>query len=440
MRYLGGAMIIVICGSFLLSCLLITGLLMQQPFFSTLYLIMDNRSIIGVLLAALSLIYMASLLIEKVLAKKSQDRFYHSRVIQIALEHGNQITAPMLALDTSLKLSECERILKEFEKKQVVSSSTPVGEAVVYHLAPLIYENWLPSDGEYCGKADETEGDEKEQKIWKKWLKVTGFILVTIIAPLWLLDKQTILSEEFMTGALFVNVFAVIRIFHVVYLTYRNYVRKTEHDVLGYVMDNQGVLYPQEIAEFTDESLSSIQRMADRWHKANLVSMSYGNDGTVMYLFPNVTAESMVYLREPNYNPLAQLKRVKEQLMQTCCYVFLYSFLAGYAFMNWSHFIFYGGIGAVCAAYRTFYSIQAREEAEQIERIGLQVATHRNGQLTVHELAYNAMVSMKEAAKLLKKWELANIARRIEIGEGFVPVYIISGVVSKEQRLASERV
>ncbi|MBY0054357.1 hypothetical protein H7K32_22480 [Brevibacillus agri] len=91
MRYLGGAMIIVICGSFLLSCLLITGLLMQRPFFSTLYLIMDNRSIIGVLLAALSLIYMASLLIEKVLAKKSQDRFYHSRVIQIALEHGTGI-------------------------------------------------------------------------------------------------------------------------------------------------------------------------------------------------------------------------------------------------------------------------------------------------------------------------------------------------------------
>ncbi|HBZ84092.1 MULTISPECIES: hypothetical protein [Brevibacillus] len=441
MEYFFGMAFFILVGILILcAVLIILGVALWKPFFTTIHLLMDNESIIGLLLVILSLIYIGSRMIERMLAKKSQDIKYHADVIGIALDYGNEVTAPMLALKTSLKLAECERILKELEQKQILSSSSAVGDATVYELAPLVYENWLPDERDYCGKVDETEEDEKKQKAWKKLPRITFIVLVTIIAPLWLLDKQMIYSDAFLTGAIIVCTLAVIRLIHVVYLAYRDYVRKTEHDVLGYVLDNQGVLYPQEIAEFTNESMSSLQPMIDRWHKNNLVTISYENDGTAIYLFPNSSHESMVYNREPNYKPQAKFKHLQEQLMMTCCYAFFYSLLAGYALMNWNNFLFYGGIGAVIGGYRVLYLIRAKEEAEKMERVAFQVAKRKNGRLTVHELAYNAVVSMEEAAKLLKKWELDGFARKMDASEEFVPVYIISGIVSKEQRRTSERV
>ncbi|MED1783892.1 hypothetical protein P4V43_18895 [Brevibacillus fortis] len=65
--------------------------------------------------------------------------------------------------------------------------------------------------------------------------------------------------------------------------------------------------------------------------------------------------------------------------------------------------------------------------------------TKRRGALAVFELAYNARITMDEAAALLEKWEQTNIARKVYTEEG-VPIYMVSGVVSKEQRLASEHV
>ncbi|MFF0826278.1 hypothetical protein ACFYU8_04270 [Brevibacillus sp. NPDC003359] len=44
-----------------------------------------------------------------------------------------------------------------------------------------------------------------------------------------------------------------------------------------------------------------------------------------------------------------------------------------------------------------------------MERIALQVATKKGGAVAVYELAYNARITMDEAAKVLEKWEQTKV-------------------------------
>lgn len=430
------AIIVVIAGIFMLLRYLFD-IIIWKPFFISLYQIMENASLVAILLGLITLIYFGYYFIEKKLSKKNQDRHYHSRVIQIELDHEGQVTVPLLALQMSLKLSECERILQELEQQKVISTSSAAGKAIVYDLDPLIYENWDPDDREYNENVDDSNTNRR-----KKWLKSSFFVIGTTIVPLWLVDKQFVLTNSmyFMIAAIIFGVFIGVRIKNVIYQHRRNYIRKTEHDVLSYSMNNSGVLYPQEIAEFTDETLNTVKPMVDKWHKKNLIAISYTEDGKEVYFFPNCTSKSMVYMRYPNYDAIAEIIRNKEHLMKVCCYGFLFTFCGAYALAAWNDLIFYGMCAIIAIIYGVYYLYIGEYDREFIERIALQVAEQRDGRLTVHELAYNAVISMEEAATLLEKWEHNQLARKVESNDGFVPTYIINGIVPQEQRLASEHV
>lgn len=129
--------------------------------------------------------------------------------------------------------------------------------------------------------------------------------------------------------------------------------------------------------------------------------------------------------------------------MLACCYAFLFAVIGGSILLVSNGLVFYVAFAVALGLFAFFYLLQSKKEAERIERIeriALQVAEVKKGALTVYELAYNALMPMAEADRLLRKWERMNIARRVEPKEESAPLYIISGVVSMNDRLESEHV
>lgn len=216
--------------------------------------------------------------------------------------------------------------------------------------------------------------------------------------------------------------------------------RRAEAGVLRYVMDNNGVLYLKELPYYTRECYETAEPMISKWHQRNHCTISYSEDGGVIYRFPNYTRTSLVSDYEPDIDPIHTLFKFRTDLQLGCSYVFLFAVIGSSLLLAGCILIFYIAFAVILGFIIWVYLTARKGEAEVKERIALQVAEIKEGALTVYELAYNALMTMEEADNLLRKWERANIARKVEQGEDSAPLYMISGVVSMSERMKSEHV
>ncbi|MBG9945493.1 DNA primase [Brevibacillus formosus] len=433
-KFLGSLVILFVIGVFL-----ILGLFIGYFVIDGIYQILDNTIFLAIFMSLISISYAFFYMEGKRLAKRQMQRTQQAVAMTVANRNHGVVTVASFALESQLPLSQCEQILKEMEQRKVLRTSSLPGKMAVYQLDDHVYGQ-MPYESDDNEEADDEETLELErtQRIRKK--RIVRGVLLTVIGTLIMISEEQILLNlsEYLYAAITALIFLVFIGRYLLSSHRKADQRHSEHDVLTYVMDNEGELNPKEIPYYTHESYQSMEPMIDKWHKRNYCSITHQEDGGIIYLFPNYTDESEVYEYDEEYNPIPAWIDKRSKFLLFSCLAFVFSYVGGYALVHWNSLIFILACTIIGGIYG-YFAFSQKPELERIERIALQVATKKGGAVAVYELAYNARITMDEAAMLLEKWEQTNIARKVYSEEG-APVYVVSGVVSKEQRLRSEHV
>ncbi|MED1918071.1 DNA primase [Bacillus thuringiensis] len=433
-KFLGSLVILFVIGVFLILALL-TGYFVIDG----IYQILDNTIFLAIFMSLISIGYAVFYLEGKRLAKKQMQRTQQALAMTVANRNHGVVSAASFALESQLPLSRCEQILREMEQRKVLSTSSMPGKMTVYQLDDHVYGH-MPYESGDNEEADdeETQQMERTQRIRKK--RIVRAVFITVIGTLVVISEEQIVvnMREYLSAAIAALIFLVLIGRYLLSSHRKEDQRHSEHDVLTYVMDNEGELNPKEIPYYTDESYQSMEPTIDKWHKSNYCSITYQEDGGIIYLFPNYTDESEVYEYDDDYDSIPAWIYKRSRFLLFCCLAFVFSYVGGYALVHWNSLIFILACTIIGGIYGHF-ALSQKPELERMERIALQVATKKGGALAVYELAYNARITMDEAATLLEKWEQTSIARKVYSEEG-APVYMVSGLVSKEQRLRSEHV
>lgn len=433
-KFLGSLVILFVIGVFL-----ILGLFIGYFIIDGIYQILDNTIFLAIFMSLISIGYALFYMEGKRLAKRQMQRTQQAVAMTVANRNHGVVTVASFALESQLPLTQCEQILKEMEQRKVLRTSSLPGKMAVYHLDDHVYGQ-MPYESDDNEEADDEETQELErtQRIRKK--RIVRGVLLTVIGTLIMISEEQILLNlsEYLYAAITALIFLVFIGRYLLSSHRKADQRHSEHDVLTYVMDNEGELNPKEIPYYTHESYQSMEPMFDKWHKRNYCSITHQEDGGIIYLFPNYTDESEVCEYDEEYDPIPAWIDKRSKFLLFSCLAFVFSYVGGYALVHWNSLIFILACTIIGGIYG-YFAFSQKPELERIERIALQVATKKGGALAVYELAYNARITMDEAAMLLEKWEQTNIARKVYSEEG-APVYLVSGVVSKEQRLRSEHV
>ncbi|GED57788.1 DNA primase [Brevibacillus formosus] len=433
-KFLGSLVILFVIGVFL-----ILGLFIGYFIIDGIYQILDNTIFLAIFMSLISIGYALFYMEGKRLAKRQMQRTQQAVAMTVANRNLGVVTVASFALESQLPLTQCEQILKEMEQRKVLRTSSLPGKMAVYHLDDHVYGQ-MPYESDDNEEADDEETQELErtQRIRKK--RIVRGVLLTVIGTLIMISEEQILlnQSEYLYAAITALIFLVFIGRYLLSSHRKADQRHSEHDVLTYVMDNEGELNPKEIPYYTHESYQSMEPMIDKWHKRNYCSITHQEDGGIIYLFPNYTDESEVCEYDEEYDPIPAWIDKRSKFLLFSCLAFVFSYVGGYALVHWNSLIFILACTIIGGIYG-YFAFSQKPELERIERIALQVATKKGGALAVYELAYNARITMDEAAMLLEKWEQTNIARKVYSEEG-APVYVVSGVVSKEQRLRSEHV
>ncbi|NRS15603.1 DNA primase [Brevibacillus sp. HB1.4B] len=448
-KFFGRLVILFYVVGFFLILALLTGFFVIDG----IYRVLDNTIFLAIFMSLISIGYALFYMEGKRLEKKQMQRTQQAVAMTVANRNHGVVSVASFALESQLPLSQCEKILKEMEHRKVLRTSSLLGNMAVYQLDDHVYgqmpyesddnEEADDEDSEYDEEDteyddEETQELEQSQRIRKK--RIVRAVLITVIGTLIVISEEQILLNvsEYLYAAITALIFLVFIGRYLLSSHRKADQRHSEHDVLRYVMDKEGELNPKEIPYYTHESYQSMEPMIDKWHKRNYCSITHQEDGGIIYLFPNYTDESEVCEYDEEYDPIPEWIDKRSRFLLFSCLAFLFSFVGGYALVHWNSLIFILACTIIGGIYGHFVFTQ-KPELERMERIALQVATKKGGALAVYELAYNARITMDEAAKVLEKWEQTNIARKVYPEEG-VPVYMVSGVVSKEQRLSSEHV
>ncbi|NTU29560.1 DNA primase [Brevibacillus sp. HB1.1] len=448
-KFFGRLVILFYVVGFFLILALLTGFFVIDG----IYRVLDNTIFLAIFMSLISIGYALFYMEGKRLEKKQMQRTQQAVAMTVANRNHGVVSVASFALESQLPLSQCEKILKEMEHRKVLRTSSLLGNMAVYQLDDHVYgqmpyesddnEEADDEDSEYDDEDteyddEETQELEQSQRIRKK--RIVRAVLITVIGTLIVISEEQILLNvsEYLYAAITALIFLVFIGRYLLSSHRKADQRHSEHDVLRYVMDKEGELNPKEIPYYTHESYQSMEPMIDKWHKRNYCSITHQEDGGIIYLFPNYTDESEVCEYDEEYDPIPEWIDKRSRFLLFSCLAFLFSFVGGYALVHWNSLIFILACTIIGGIYGHFVFTQ-KPELERMERIALQVATKKGGALAVYELAYNARITMDEAAKVLEKWEQTNIARKVYPEEG-VPVYMVSGVVSKEQRLSSEHV
>ncbi|GAB1528735.1 MULTISPECIES: DNA primase [Brevibacillus] len=436
-----------------------------------IYQILDNAIFLAILMSLISIGYALFYMEGKRLSKKQMQRTQQAVAMKVANRNHGVVSVASFALESQLSLSQCEQILKEMERLKILRTSSLPGKMAVYQLDDYVYRQ-MPYESNDNKKADdeETQNDydddddydydddddnydddddddhdddetqELERTQRKRKKRIVGGVSLTVIGTLVMISEEQILQNlsEYLYATITALIFLVLIGRYLLTTHRKEDQRHSEHNVLAYVMDNEGELNQKEIPYYTQESYQSIEPMIDRWHKRNYCSIAYQEDGGILYLFPNYTDESKVYDYDEEYEPIPAWIDKRTKFLLFSCLAFVFSYVGGYALVHWNSLIFILACTIIGGVYG-YFAFSKEGELERIERIALQVATKKGGTLAVYELAYNARITMDEAATFLEKWEQTDMARKVYSEEG-APVYVVSGVVSKEQRLQSEHV
>lgn len=393
--------------------------------------LLENAGAIAVLLAPIIIIYLLSLYEEKKIIGKQTRRATQAAVIQVACENKGMISIPLLSLETNMSFTRCEQVLKEMERKEIIRRVSEIGKGVEYELDPKTL-----ADYRY-----------HEKPVFYSVNKgFPWFIAFTVIALVFTVVFSDIQQNASSFPLPYIIAGACSALLLGIYLWFsrnvyvRDIRRREEAGVLRYVMDNDGVLYLKELPYYTRECYETAEPMISKWHQRNHCTISYSEDGGVIYRFPNYTRDSLVSDYEPDIDPIHTLFKFRTDLQLGCSYVFLFAVIGSSLLLAGYKLIFYIAFAVILGFIIWLYLTARKEDAAVKERIALQVAAKKGGALTVYELAYNALMTMEEADNLLREWERVNIARRVEQGEDSAPLYMISGVVSMSERLESEHV
>lgn len=434
-----------------------------------IYQILDNAIFLAILMSLISIGYALFYMEGKRLSKKQMQRTQQAVAMKVANRNHGVVSIASFALESQLPLSQCEQILKEMERLKILRTSSLPGKMAVYQLDDHVYrqmpyesndnkeaddqetQNDYDDDDDYDydddddnydddddHDDDETQELERTQRKSKK--RIVGGVSLTVIGTLVMISEEQILQNlsEYLYATITALIFLVLIGRYLLSSHRKEDQRHSEHNVLAYVIDNEGELNQKEIPYYTQESYQSIEPMIDRWHKRNYCSITYQEDGGILYLFPNYTDESKVYDYDEEYEPIPAWIDKRTKFLLFSCLAFVFSYVGGYALVHWNSLIFILACTIIGGVYG-YFAFSKERELERIERIALQVATKKGGTLAVYELAYNARITMDEAATFLEKWEQTDMARKV-YSEEDAPVYVVSGVVTKEQRLQSEHV
>lgn len=341
------------------------------------------------------------------------------------------ISIPLLSLGTNMSFVRCEQVLKDMERKEIIRPVSDIGKGVIYELDPKTLADYRYHEA----PAFYTKNGGYP---WQILSAVTALFITFVF-----FDVQQI-SYSFPEPYIIASVCSALLLGMYIWYERTQYVRdiraREEAGVLRYVIDNYGELYLKELPYYTRECYETAEPMVRTWHQGNHCTISYSEEGGVVYTFPNHSHTSLVYDYEPNIDPIFALFQHRTRMMLACCYAFLFAVIGGSILLVSNGLAFYVAFAVALGLFAFFYLLQSKKEAERIERIALRVAEVKKGALTVYELAFNALMPMAEADRLLRKWERMNIARRVEPEEESAPLYIISGVVSMNDRLESEHV
>lgn len=405
-----------------------------------IYQLLDNVIFLAFLMGILMVIYSSFYLDNSRLTKKQAQRAYQAAAIAAANRNRGFISAASFALESNLRISLCDRLLKEMERRKIFRTSSEPGKMAVYEMDHHVYVHmpYETDDNEEYVEEGATEQEKKQRKRRKRTR--TKVIVIVVCTLLFISEEQIMANPKEYFSAAFTSLLFLLAFGHYIRSTYKKEKqRSVEHDVLTYVMNNIGELNPKEIPYYTSESYESIEPIVDSWYRNNYCSTGYEEDGGIIYVFPNYTEGSKLYEYDDEDDPFVTLIQKRSNLLLYGCLAFVFTFIGGYVLVHWSNFIF----TLACIIFGGIYGYKAMDrkkaEAEKIERIGLQLATKKGGAVAVYELAYNARITMDEAAKVLGLWEQSELARKVYSEDG-VPTYVVSGLLSKEQRLQSEHV
>ncbi|WP_429841553.1 DNA primase [Brevibacillus sp. FIR094] len=404
-----------------------------------LYQILDNTIFLAIFMTLITIGYLVFYFEGKRLVRKQIQRTHQAVAMTVANRNHGIVSAASFALESELTLWQCEQVLKDLEGRKVLRTSSEPGRMAVYQLDDHVYGH-MPYESDDHEDLDDEETSELEQTQRKRKKRILQVVLGGVIGTLIAISEEQIFlnMREYISAAIVALTFLVLIGHYLLSSLQKEDKRHSEHDVLTYVMDNEGELNPKEIPYYTHESYQSMEPMIDNWHKSNYCSITYQEDGGIIYHFPNYTDESEVNEYDEEYDPIPAWIDKRSRFLLFCCLAFVFSYVGGYALVHWNSLIFILACTIIGGIYGHF-AFTKKPELERMERIALQVATKNGGAVAVYELAYNARITMDEAATLLEKWEQTNIARKVYAEEG-VPIYMVGGMVSQEQRQRSEHV
>ena len=393
--------------------------------------LLENAGAIAVLLAPITIIYSLSFYEEKKITGKQIRRAIQAAVIRIACENKRMISIPLLSLETNMSFERCELVLKEMERKEIIRLVSDIGKGVVYEMDPKTFTNHRYHETPVFHSKN---GGYPWQVLSAVTTLFITFVFFDIQKIVYFFPRPYIIAGA--CSALLLGMY----IWYDRTQYVRDLRRRVEAGVLRYVIDNYGELYLKELPYYTRECYETAEPIIHKWHQSNHCTISYSEDGGVIYTFPNHSRASLVFDYEPNIDPIFALFQHRTRLQLACCYAYLFAVIGGSILLANNGLIFIVAFAVTLGLFAFLYLAQRKKEAERIERLAFQVAEVKKGALTAYELAYNVLMPMEEADRLLRKWERTNIARRVEPEEDSAPLYIISGVVSMSERLESEHV
>ncbi|MBG9787634.1 hypothetical protein [Brevibacillus laterosporus] len=446
--------------------------------------IQENAIFIAVLIGIITIVFLAFSIRKKRLLKREYRSSCEALALSIAGRHNGRLSVPLFSLESSLRLDECDRIVRDLEEKGVFRSIINTESGTIYHLDPYILQSLersnQDSDQDNDDECDSEWDEEDEDDDWdddddwnenqKQMTKKNHAQLLNVIVPKSIRENKVV--RFFTAGNILVKVLLVLlivlfdlvdkhyilehaKIYIVatsvslsffILLGISSYVqsnktmkRMREIDIMDYIFEKEGYLYQKEIAAYTYESIDSVQPTIQNWFKNRYASIHTLDDGSILYYFPEITDQSVINQNRSFFSPMEHSNKLIIQFMQYTMLACLLSGMGGYVADRYGMWVFGIAWGIIFLLALGTIASQVSTESERMERMGFQVAEQKGGALTIHEFAYGAGIRMEEAAQILRKWEQEELARSMEHPDQ-IPYYKINGVLSMEQRLSSEYV
>ncbi|MGG1264809.1 hypothetical protein [Brevibacillus laterosporus] len=264
--------------------------------------IQENAIFIAVLIGIITIVFLAFSIRKKRLLKREYRSSCEALALSIAGRHDGRLSVPLFSLESSLRLDECDRIVRDLEEKGVFKSIINTESGTIYHLDPYILQSLERSDQENDDECDSEwdEEDEDEDDDWdddddwnenqKQMTKKNHAQLLNVIVPKSIRENKVV--RFFTAGNILVKVLLVLlivlfdlvdkhyilehaKIYIVatsvslsffILLGISSYVqsnktmkRMREIDIMDYIFEKEGYLYQKEIAAYTYESIDSVQ-------------------------------------------------------------------------------------------------------------------------------------------------------------------------------------